>query len=396
MKIVRIICLLVVSLLALCPLGAVLAQEEEQEEYELILVPSGGRYDTIGRAGEAREFSVNVVNLGTEAITNITFSSIEPAGWTIGFSPDKLDLLETLESQEVSAIITPPEDIEAGVYMISLRALGEEASSEKLDIKVDVKVVQERLELNATYPTLKAVAGENFVFEVEFYYIGKEARDFNLLTTAPQGWEVYMTPPYEKEKKISAVRLEPLKSAGNKIRVVVSAPFWPLPEPGEYKITLGAVSLDGWEKSIEFKAIITARYTLLLVPATERLDTTAMAGKDNYFSLEVGNLGTAAINNINFSSTKPQGWTIEFTPDKVDLLEAFDSQTIDVNIKPPPETIAGDYSIALRASGEQTASQELAIRVTIETPTVWGWVGVGIIFVVIAGLVVIFMRFSRR
>ena len=395
MKVVRIICLLVVSLLALYPLGAVLAQEE-QEEYELALIPSAGRYDTIGRAGEAREFSVGVVNLGTEAITNITFSSIEPAGWTIGFSPDKLDLLEPLESQEVNAIIKPPEDIEAGVYMVSLRALGEEASSEKLDIKVDVKVVQEKLELNATYPTLKAVAGENFVFEVEFYYIGKEAREFNLLTTAPQGWEVYMTPPYEKEKKISAVRLEPLKAAGNKIRVVVSAPFWPLPEPGEYKITLEAVSLDGWEKSVEFKAIITARYTLLLVPATERLDTTAMAGKDNYFSLEVGNLGTAAINNINFSSTKPQGWTIEFTPDKVDLLEAFDSQTIDVNIKPPPETIAGDYSITLRASGEQTSSGELAIRVTIETPTVWGWVGVGIIFVVIAGLVVIFMRFSRR
>ena len=69
---------------------------------------------------------------------------------------------------------------------------------------------------------------------------------------------------------------------------------------------------------------------------------------------------------------------------------------MDVNIKPPPETIAGDYQITLRASGSQAIAQDLTIRVTVESPTIWGWVGVIIIVLVIASLVVIFMRFSRR
>ena len=256
--------------------------------------------------------------------------------------------------------------------------------------------IEEKIEMKVLYPTLEAIAGGNFEFEVEFRYIGNEPRDFNLRSTAPKGWSVFITPPFEKEKKLSAIRLDPgFSSYGNKLRVVASAPFWPLPEPGEYKITMEAVSGE-LKGSTELKAVITARYTMVLVPATERYNTDATAGRDNYFSIEVGNLGTAAIDNIKFSSTKPEGWTIEFSPDKIDLLEAIDIQTIDINIKPPPETIAGDYMVTLRASGEQATAEELKIRVTVETPTIWGWVGVGIILIVVVGLVVIFMRFSRR
>ena len=77
-------------------------------------------------------------------------------------------------------------------------------------------------------------------------------------------------------------------------------------------------------------------------------------------------------------------------------MEAIDEQSIDVNIKPPPKAVAGDYMISLRASGKQTSAGEISIRVTVETPTIWGWVGVVIILIVVIGLVVIFMRFSRR
>jgi len=84
MKIVRIICLLVVSLLALCPLGAVLAQEEEEEVYDLVLVPSSGRYDTIGRAGEAREFSVDVVNLAPQLLPKSASLRLNRPGGRLG------------------------------------------------------------------------------------------------------------------------------------------------------------------------------------------------------------------------------------------------------------------------------------------------------------------------
>ena len=251
--------------------------------------------------------------------------------------------------------------------------------------------------LSPSFPKMDAIAGGEFVYEIEATYFGAEDRDFDLRTTAPPGWEVYMTPPYEKDKKISAVRLTTTFSAvGTKFRLVVTAPFFPLPEPGEYVITLEAVSDDGIQTVTELTAVITARYTLAVIPSAERYNTTATVGEENVFSIEVGNLGTAPIDNITFSTTKPDGWIVEFSPEKIELLDAFSDQSVNVTIKPPTETIAGDYVVSVRASGKQIAANEIDIRVTVESPTIWGWVGVGIILVVIAGLAVIFMRLSRR
>ena len=252
----------------------------------------------------------------------------------------------------------------------------------------------EWVKLAPTYPKMEAIAGDTFEFEMKVTYKGKEARDFDLDAIAPPGWEVYMTPPYEKEKKVSAIRLLATPS-GETIRVVVSAPFWPLPEPGVYDINV-TISDGELQNTTTLKAEITARYTLLARPATERYNTAATAGKDNFFSIKIANLGTAPIENVKFSTTKPEGWTIEFTPDKIDTIEAIDEQTIDINIKPPTRTVAGDYEIGIRASGKQSTAEEVKIRVTVESPTIWGWVGVGIILIVVIGLGVIFMRFSRR
>ena len=254
---------------------------------------------------------------------------------------------------------------------------------------------EEKVTLSPNFPTVESIAGGNFEYEMELLYVGLETRVFDLRTTAPQGWDVYMTPRYEKEKKISSVNLKPSFSAGETIRVVATAPFWPLPEPGEYKITVEAIS-DDVSSSVELTAEVTAKYILDTVSTTERYDTTAKAGEDNIFSIKVRNLGTDAIDNVKFSPNNPEGWSVTFEPDKIDVLEAIDEQTIEVNIKPPPKAVAGDYMISLRASGKQTSAGEINIRVTVETPTIWGWVGVVIILIVVIGLVVIFMRFSRR
>jgi len=296
MKIARIICLLLMSLLAICPLGTVLAQEESS--YALALTPSDERYDTTIVAGRDKDFRVELENLGEAAVDKINFSANAPEGWTINFNPERLATLEPFDSQRVYVNITVPSETGAGDYMVTLGASGEQASAEEIDIRVIVKTlaVEEKIELISLYSTLEAIAGGTFEFEVEFKYTSAEGvlgerRDFNLRATVPQGWEVYMTPPYDREKKISSISLTPGFAYGEKTRVVVSPPFLPLPEPGEYKITFEAVSGD-LKNSVELKAVITAKYILALVPSEERLNTEATAGRDNFFSIEVGNLGT--------------------------------------------------------------------------------------------------------
>jgi len=77
----------------------------------------------------------------------------------------------------------------------------------------------------------------------------------------------------------------------------------------------------------------------------------------------------------------------------------MDEKEIEVTVKPPSKTIAGDYMTTLKFDADpelSTAPPELEIRVTVSTPTKWGWIGAGIIAAVIAGLVVGFRRFGRR
>jgi len=253
---------------------------------------------------------------------------------------------------------------------------------------------EEKIELTTSYTKLEGTSGTSFEFEVELNYQGSEARIFDLVATGPKNWTVYITPSYPKEKMIRDIRLEPGNTYGEKINVYAAPPFWLMPDPGEYEITLEATSGE-IKGTINLKAVIIAKYDLSLIPTEERYNTSATAGKDNYFSVVAANEGSATIDNITFSSDKPRGWTIEFSPDKVDSLIAGNFQTIDVNIKPPPKTIAGDYKITLIANGKQ-ARDNMDIRVSVETPPVGQWVGVGIIVLVIAGLAVIFMRFSRR
>jgi len=252
------------------------------------------------------------------------------------------------------------------------------------------------IELTATHTKLEATAGGSFEFEVKITYMGKEDRIFDLEAIGPKDWPpVFITPNYPKDKRIQDIRLEGEKAFGETILIHVASPFWLKPEPGEYKITATATS-EELTGSIDLTAVITAKYELSLLPATELYNTNVTAGKDNFFSVELGNEGSAPIDDITFSSQKPEGWTIEFTPEEVSSLAAGKTKTIDINIKPDAKAIAGDYSVSFQAASEQATAQRLEIRVTVETPTIWGWTGIGIIVVVIAGLAFIIMRFSRR
>ncbi|MBI4187357.1 MAG: hypothetical protein HY530_07655 [Chloroflexi bacterium] len=275
--------------------------------------------------------------------------------------------------------------IATGIMAIYQPALAQEETG----IKETVELVPKFPKVEATFP------GLTFTFEVQLKYMGPGVRPFDLLVTGPQNWTTYITSSDVGETRIRSIVLEPLKTYGQDVKVVTSPPSFSIPEPGEYKLTLQARAGDV-SQSIDLTAVVVAIYRMGLSPASERYDTKAAAGKDNFFSLKLDNLGSAAVEDISFQSKKPEGWIIKFTPDKVDSLPTLDSRTVDVNIKPPARTIAGDYSITLTASGKQTQATDLNIRVTVETPTVWGWVGVGVILVVIAGLSVVFWRFGRR
>ena len=254
---------------------------------------------------------------------------------------------------------------------------------------------EEKLELECKYPILSGESGEAFEFEVELSYQGSERRRFELVTSVPPDWIAVVAAGYP-EKQIPAIDMGPAENYPTTETVKVGfAPLpWKPPEPGDYVVTLD-VSSEELKGAIELKVEVTARYEFSLDTATGWLNTEATAGEDNHLSILLENTGTAAIDNIALSSTKPEGWSITFTPSKVDSLEPGLTQEVDVVINPPRKTIAGDYRAYLKASSEK-GSEELELRITVLTPTIWGWVGIIIVLAIIAGLGVMFWRLGRR
>jgi uncharacterized membrane protein len=133
--------------------------------------------------------------------------------------------------------------------------------------------------------------------------------------------------------------------------------------------------------------------TLTLLPYRYNFEITA--GKDNLFYLEVRNTGTTTVTNIRLSSDKPEGWVIDFRPDRIDSLSPGSLQTVDVNIKPSGDAAKGELRVNIIATANEIRKVE-SLWVTVKIASYWLWVGIGIAVVVVAAFIFIFMRFGRQ
>ena len=257
------------------------------------------------------------------------------------------------------------------------------------------------IELTSDYYKLEIVSGQSVDFTIRIEYTGTEARVFDLTATGPADWTTSITPAYPRDRQILDIRMEPPaegeSSTVEEITVTSTPDAWIIPELGDYLITVEMSSGD-LQASIAFTAVVTsipATYSLYLTTPDRVLSTSAQAGEANYFTITMANFGSGDIDSISLSTNKPKGWAVELSPTNINSIPAGSELNVDMNIKPPTDAIAGDYEIIVTASSTQ-ASENLKIRVTVKTSALWGWVGIGIIILVIAGLGVIFMRFSRR
>ena len=120
------------------------------------------------------------------------------------------------------------------------------------------------------------------------------------------------------------------------------------------------------------------------------------AGEERTMFLEVGNSGTRELKNIRLSADSPEGWTVEFSPALIDSLAPGSFQTVDVLLKTADDAAEGDYNIAVIGQANETRRMP-SIYVRVESASLfWVWIGIGIAALLIAGFVVIFMRFGRE
>ena len=119
-------------------------------------------------------------------------------------------------------------------------------------------------------------------------------------------------------------------------------------------------------------------------------------GEDNTLFMEVRNNGDKEITNIRFDSDKPEGWVVDFKPGSIDYLGAGSSQTIDVKVIPGRDTGRGEYNLTIIAEANETRAATSTMLRVENGSSFWLWVGLGVGALVIAGFIVIFLRFGRQ
>ncbi len=252
------------------------------------------------------------------------------------------------------------------------------------------------LKLTCDVPSYSDNSGASFNYTVNVSYTANDQVMVNLSLTNPPGWTSYLT---YSGKEVSSIPLGPLNYGSPDSKAVsinLSPNSGTTPDPGDYKLTLKATT-GSIVKTIDLTATVKDKFGFSMTTTDGKLNTTADAGKDNEFKFNANNTGSAALENITFSSSKPEGWTITFNPEKITSLSGGQSQQdIGVIIKPPEgKTVAGDYMITLSAYNSNVSSS-MQVRVTVQTSSIWGVVSIIIIVVVIAGLAVLFLRLGRR
>ena len=124
--------------------------------------------------------------------------------------------------------------------------------------------------------------------------------------------------------------------------------------------------------------------------------TNVIPGENKTLYLKIVNAGNKPITNIRLSSDKPKGWTVDFEPESISSLDASSHQAIDVNVVPDPHADKGDYTVTLIAEADQTRTVTSTTLRVENAFSLWQWVGVGVGVLVIAGFVILYLRFGRE
>jgi len=259
----------------------------------------------------------------------------------------------------------------------------------------------EELIFDTTLPKIQAKEGEPTSFNFDVAYKpgdepsgieeGKSEKTFNITVDCPTGWVAAVA---SGNTEAQAINLK--FNSRESLRLMAIPRVQQKPGEYDFKVTFkSAVEGDTLEGSIEFTAVAPPTYEISLTTKTGMLSTKLTSGKDNHYKLIVTNNSSTSVENISLSSTEPEGWQVSFDKKTIESMEAGEILEIDVNINPPKKTIAGDYMLTFKASSKNSNSS-INLRTTVETPTIWGMVGIGIIVVVIIGVAVIFAKLGRR
>jgi uncharacterized membrane protein len=317
-----------------------------------------------------------------------------PQGWTVtmlgGGQPVAAAMVASDDSTALQLRLDVPENAAMGTTQnLTVTAKGQ---STQVTLPVAVTLAKDlpaKLTLKAQLPSLRGTSKSNFEYQMEIKNDSGRNLVVSLGAQAPKNFETSFTEQYGSQE-LSSIPIDAGQSKTVKLKVrppnTIGA--------NRYPVSVKASAEDASaETSVALE--ITGQPQLNIAGRDGVLSGRAEAGKEASIPIVVTNTGTAPADEIELSSSAPNGWKVVFEPKTVDRIAPGQNKEVQARVTPPEKAIAGDYAPTFTASarGETTSTQ---FRVAVSTSTMWGIAGAGIIAIALLILVGAVARFGRR
>jgi len=291
---------------------------------------------------------------------------------------------------KVELRVTSPANVAAGTYDFKVIAKDATQTSE-FPVEFIVKEkAPSKLSFTTDYPTLRGGSDTKFSYTLSLKNDGDDDLTFSLSSNAPKDFAVTFT---SAGKDITDLPTD--IKAGASLSISVSAQPLTSLAVGTYPIKVTAQS-DTVTAETDLTAEVVGQPNLTITTSDGRLSGTAFLNKDNPIKLVLRNTGNSPAAGVKLTATAPTGWTVTLNPDSVEEVPANNEVEVTANIKPADNAIAGDYVLTFKAQPNQSASQSADFRVTVQTSTLWGAIGIILIAVAVAIVGMAVTRFGRR
>ena len=239
-----------------------------------------------------------------------------PEGWTWemdgGGKPVRAAIAAAGATVDLTLKLTPPAGAAGGQpvgFTVSAKGDGQ-----ALQLPMQVtpsRIEPARLTLEPKLPALRGTAKSTFDFQVDIDNEGQQDTTVNLLSKAPDGFQVTFKEGYGSQELTSL----PLK-AGEKKTLSVNVQPPNSAQAGQYPVAVAAAAGD---ISADTKLVldITGRPSVSLSGPEGRLSGDATAGQERTFTFTLTNSGSAPARDVTMSASPPSGWKVTFNPEKV-------------------------------------------------------------------------------
>ena len=390
----------VLVLLALAVPAVATAQERPAQAGEVDIVL---RYsDLVLNPGDIHaELEASLINRTNERVRFQLEILGAPDGWDVVlwelFSDFRINewALEPGDFNEILIFVNPPPEAPAGTHEMMVRATSSDGTlvaeqSFTVITTETVALVGPGVSIASTFPVQEGAPSDTFEFNIIVTNLTADQASFSLVAATPDNWEISFLPRSDTSKVISSVSLN--ANGSQRLLARLSPPRQAL--AGTYPIRIAAFNEDSAD-DLAVRVVLTGQGELRVSMEDERLDLSATAGKDKHTVFRVTNIGTGPLENASLLADAPERWLVEFEPESIDLLPPGETLDVDVTITPADDTIPGDYRMSLIALNPQSGAS-VDLIVDVGQSTLWRWFGLGLVVIVVAGLVGIYARLSRR